>query len=103
MAWGNKFVPAVSGGALYPNVAKPPAGTPGAMNRAVYPAFSLPAFSIQGPGFIYGNGRGPAVVATVPMLDYARVQVIDGINGTVFGGIYQQGLINLEAYVNGRS
>lgn len=97
MGWKNQFVSAL-GNTIYP-YAKRPMPTPGFKDRAIYPAFSLPAFSIQGRGYIYGFGRGPTVVSPYPQMNYTQAQVITGLNGLVYGGQHQQALINLEDYL----
>lgn len=96
MSWSNQYCPAPA--TIYPN-AKKRVPDPNTGNVAIYPAFSLPGFSVQGPGYVYGNGNGPYVVNPYPQRVYAQAQQISGLPGVVYGGAYQQKLINLGDYL----
>ena len=70
---------------------------PGTGNMAFQPSFGLPAFSVGGPGIEYTR---PFLSIQEAPLYYDQEQVIDGINGLEYQGMYSQGLIDLEQYVD---
>lgn len=76
-----------------------PLPTPGTMNFAFQPAFSLPPEMVQGAGKIYGNGNGILPYGNGAPFYYVQAQVLDGLNGQPYDGLYQQGLIDMQEYV----
>lgn len=76
---------------------KPQPG-PGANAYALLPTIPQMAYSIQGAGFIVEN-NGASHVLSGPQVMWAQSQVVTGMNGQVFAGAYQQGLIDYQAYI----
>lgn len=76
---------------------------PGSGNWAMLPGFSLPGESIGGPGVIFGGGSSGLDVLAGPQLYYHQAQVLDGVNGVVFGGINPQGLVDLDKLVKAQA
>lgn len=77
---------------------------PGSGNWAMLPGFSLPGNSIAGPGVIFGNGTSPVTpLLEYPQMVYNQAQVVDGVNGVVFGGINPQGLVDMEKLVKAQA
>lgn len=73
---------------------------PGTGNFAFLPFQSLPAYSVQGPGIIFGGGTsGFDVLQPFPQMYVSQAAKIDGQNGQVYGGVYSQGLIDMDKYI----
>ncbi len=70
---------------------------PGARAWALLPAFPQMAYSLQGPGYIVQD-RFSSQIMPGPQLAWTGTQIRSGINGQVYSGAYQQGLMDPMAY-----
>ena len=81
--------------ALYKFVERPIGATPGAGNFAFLPSFSLPLFSVGGPGTAFYKNWG-----TQPAnMYYGQQQVISGMEGVYAPGIQSQPLIDMQKHI----
>ena len=76
---------------------------PGSGKYSIQPGFSLPGSSLGGPGVIYGGGSSGLDVLAGPQLYYHQAQVVDGVNGVVFGGINPQGLVDMDKLIKAQA
>jgi len=89
------------GDRLHPRVA-PRLPGPGADGWALLPDQPKMAYAVQGAGYIVRN-NGASQVFSGPQVFWKDAQIASGVNGIVYMGAYQQGLINYEAYLAGYS
>lgn len=71
---------------------------PGANAYALLPTIPQMAYSLPGAGYVVEN-NGASHVLSGPQVTWAQSQVVTGMNGQVFAGAYQQGLIDYQAYI----
>jgi len=76
---------------------------PGTGNYATLPAFSLPGSSVTGPGVMFGGGTSGLEILPGPQMYYHQAQVVNGVNGVVFGGINPQGLVDMDKLVKAQA
>lgn len=75
---------------------------PGAAAWALLPTSAKMPYSLAGPGYIV-QGNGASQIMSGPQVTWSRAQIATGQNGQVYGGGYQQGLIDYQAYVMGET
>ena len=73
---------------------------PGAGAWALLPTSAKMAYSLAGPGYIV-QGNGASQIMSGPQVTWSRAQIATGQDGQVYGGGYQQGLIDYQAYIMG--
>lgn len=90
------FAAPAPGGTPTHRFARQPEPGPGAW--ALLPTSPGLPFSIAAGGYIVAN-NGASQVLSGPQVMWGQATGISGFNGTVYGGTYQQGLIDMAAYM----